>query len=249
MAIWLATLLSLPAAAQDTAVVSPERPSQDAAVVFIDMLWDAMPEDDVLIYLNCVQDDCASQAPSWFSVAAWEEGLSEAGVYEPNPALGISTERFQSIRDAHVSPPELAASLAQELVRRGQGVSAVLLVYPNQQGEKLRLSYQLHYTDAMRRDKLGRLTVRLPPTLPPPPPPQSPYWSRRRARLGVGTLAAGLTMVSISSVSLFQDGGPDPMVMDVTMLLGWSAVVGGGALMLAPAVRNDPLYPTDPDPL
>jgi hypothetical protein len=28
------------------------------------------------------------------------------------------------------------------------------------------------------------------------------------------------------------------------MLLGWSAVVGGGALMLAAAARDDAVYPT-----
>ena len=243
MAVWIAVLLSIPVAAQDTVEVSAERPGQDAAVAFIDMLWDAMPEDDVLIYLNCAQADCASQAPGWFSVVAWEEGLSEAGVYEPNPSLGISSERLQSIRDANTSPPALASTLARELVQRGQGVSAVLLVYPGQHGEKLQLSYQLHYTDAMRRDKLGRLTVRLPPPPPPLPPQQPPYWSKRGARAGAGTLVAGLTMVTASSVRLLQ-GGSDPRLMDATMLLGWSAVVGGGALMLAPAVRDDAVYPT-----
>lgn len=230
--------------AQDSATIAGDRPGQEAAVALIDAVWDELPDDGVVIYLNCRQADCAGQAPTWFTLAAWEEGLGEAGVYDPDPDLGVSGERLQQLRDTHASPPALAANLVEELITSGLPVQALLLVYPNLRGEKLELSYQLHYARSERRDQIGRLTVHLPP--PPlvlPPPPQ-PYRSKPVVWAGAGLLTAGASTAVASSLALVRSEDPNTPLLTTTLTAGWLGVMAGGAMMLVPAIHNDAVLPT-----
>ncbi|MFT4976147.1 MAG: hypothetical protein ACI8S6_002043 [Myxococcota bacterium] len=240
----LSLLLGDTAAAQDSATISVDRPGQEAAVALIDAVWDDLPEDGVIIYLSCQQEDCAGQTPAWFTMAAWEEGLGEAGVYDPEPALGPSPTRLRELRTIHRHPPVLAARLADEFIDGGLPVRAVLLVYPNLRGEKLELSYQLHYARSERRDLIGRLTVRLPPPPPPMPPPPEPYRSKPVVWVGAGVMAAGAATVAVSSVLLVRGDGPETQLLSVTTATGWLGVMGGGAMMLVPAVYSDAVIPT-----
>lgn len=240
----ISLLIGARAWAQDSATLAGDRPGQEAAVALIDSVWDALPDDGVVIYLNCRRDDCSGQAPSWFTTAAWEEGLGEAGVYDPQPDLGMSGERLQELRTAHPSPPALAAGLVDELLANGLPVKAILLVYPNLRGEKLELSYQLHYARSERRDLIGRLTVRLPP---PPlilPPPAQPYRSKPVVWAGAGVMAAGAASIVASSAALVRGEDPNTPLLTTTLTAGWLGVMAGGTMMLVPAVRSDAVLPT-----
>jgi len=244
LAACLLTLL-LPARAQDSLTVAGDQPGQEAAVGLIDAVWDDLPEDGVVIYLTCPRKDCVGQSPSWFTTAAWEAGLSEVGVYDPAPDLGLSADRLDTLRDTyHASPTALAARLAEELTRSDVPVRAVLLVYPRQDGNKLLLSYQLHYAFSAQRDLIGRLTVKLPPPPPVLPPPAPPYRSHPTVWVGAGVMAAGAATIAASSIYSLRAEDPNISALSATTAVGWLGVMGGGAMMLIPAVHNDTVLPT-----
>lgn len=231
-----------PASAQETVTVSPERPSEDAALSFLEVVWDHLPvSGGVAIYLSCSRPDCGGQVPLWFSRAGWEAGLGEGGDYDPSPDLGLSAERLSTLRTLFPAPADLAGEIGRELSAAGQPVEMILLVYPAlQSGEHLDLSWQLvDLSGGALRDPLGRLTVRLPPPPPPAPPPAGPKWhSRPIVWVGASLLAIGGATATTSSAALLRaEDSQGRAALSATATAGWLGVMIGGSMMIVPAQR------------
>lgn len=228
--------LSSTAFGQET-TVSPERPSQEAAGAFVSMMWDALPDDGVVIYFNCVRPGCRGQVPDWFTEEAWNLGLDAAGLELRSADVGLGLERLFEIREAFPAPPMLATRLATEIAQADPNARVLVFVHPNRNDRRLELSWELHdLAPPTVRDR-GRLTVRLQPPSPPPPPPitTTPYFQRPVVWGGAGLILIGASAVG---VSVFTDLSRETPQAELVSVGGWLGVMTGGMMMFIPAVRN-----------
>ena len=164
----LSLLVVLQAAAQDNRV-SAEQPSRDSAIQLVDALWDILPEDGVVVYMDCSWPDCHGQVPHWFEREDWAAGLIEGGLVLRSADIGISPETLESLWQAsHDRPPILALALAREL-DSNEAANALVYLRPRAREHRLDVSWEVHQMRSPGFPEIGRIVFRpLPPPLPRP---------------------------------------------------------------------------------
>ena len=230
------SILSCLAIAQDTRV-SAAQPSHDSAVMLLDAVWSALPQDGVVIYLDCRWTDCRGQVPDWFELEGWSAGLLAGGLVQQRADVGIVPETLEQLWQLnHDLPPVFALALARHL--SDSDANALLYVRPMAQGNRLRLSWEVHLLRTERAPEIGRVILRpLPPPLPDRSAELVPWGQHRSVWVGAGMVALGGAMIGGTAAAWSSGAAAEAGSMAV-FTTGWGTLMGGAVLVTLPLLQR-----------
>ncbi len=227
----------MPAFAQDSRV-SAEAPSRDSAILLLDEVWSLLPDEGVVVYLDCGWPDCQGQVPDWFELTGWAEGLVAGGLVARSGDIGLPPEILAELLEASPDhPPMRAMSLARRL--DPDIALALLYIYPQAREHRLQLSWEVYEIRSAAVPSRGRLILRpLPPPLPDPRADLVPWSAHRSVWVGAGMVLAGGAMLGGTTVAWSQgaevSGGGKALFS-----AGWLSMMGGGTLMALPLLQRN----------
>ncbi|MFT5686596.1 MAG: hypothetical protein ACI8RZ_007552 [Myxococcota bacterium] len=236
LALPLLSTLLRPAAAQDDRV-SAETPSRDTAILLLDAVWSDLPEQGVVVYLDCPTPDCAGQVPSWFELEGWAEGLDAGGLVRYGDS-SLSPEILAQLQVTnHDRPPMMAMSLASRL--NTTEAAALLYIYPQAREHRLHLSWEVYEMRSLTGPSRGRLILRpLPPPLPDPRADLIPWAQHRSVWVGAGLAVVGGAVVGATATAWSRGAEVKP-AGTALYSAGWLSTMGGVTLMVLPLIQRN----------